>query len=542
MTPVGHRRIRALLPAALVLLAALIMHGWIAIWDHHVVTFTDSMDYLFMADFYRHTFYGGDAEFAVAHYRNTRFPPIFPLVLGAFGAGTEHQHLASILSNAIAVLALLSLYLWMRAERVSPWFAALLAFASLLFPYWFIVNLTPVSEALGIAICGTVFALLAQPAPGRTRLLVAALMVGIAPLVRGALVPLALGFVLWLAVRNRRAWRAVLWPSVLALAPFALWSVYRYLLGADSYGAYLSVERFSDASMQWPQVLWQQPWRLFQAFRSGWGGADGVAVDVAAGLILGLAAVGCWIRLRCNHLDAWFVAGYLGLILLWPFPAEMTRFVVAVFPFLLRCAATTATAVEKRAGWQFPYVNVAMALIFLTATLPAIARFSHRAALPVARELLGEKREARFFLAQNDDTALFTAEALARGRLVLEQAHSLLPEGSCLYASPYQVGVLHARHNIVAYPPGLAANADQTRAALGRCDYFFLGWWSAIDQGLPPLYPMPGLKGWTRAMLVSEITRDGHNYLAAALLQRIPEHQIGPERPSPADPTSDNPR
>ncbi|MFM7783372.1 MAG: hypothetical protein ACKPE6_01780 [Gammaproteobacteria bacterium] len=66
--------------------------------------------------------------------------------------------------------------------------------------------------------------------------------------------------------------------------------------------------------------------------------------DMATGrvvslLLLLVAVVGCLCRLLQNRADGWFVAGSLALLLIWPFPGQMMRFLFPLVPLLLVQAA-----------------------------------------------------------------------------------------------------------------------------------------------------------------------------------------------------------
>jgi hypothetical protein len=519
----GDRRRRGIAALSAVLLVALAVHGWIAAWDHSATTFSDSIDYLFMADFYRALAHGGDLEAARAHYGATRFPPLFPLLLGLAGGGTRHLHTAAIVSNAIAVLAVLAVWCWVRAERRDAVPAALVACALVLFPWHFLLNLTPVSEPLGILLCATAFALLARAPVEPARLLAAALVIGLAPLARTALLPLCIAFPLWLALRPETRWRQAWLPVLVAWLPFALWTLYRRSLGAEQYTSHLSAGQFAAAGMSWPSVLWQQPLRLLEASMYGWGMPDEPAWMFAASLLFaGLALAGCLLRLRRNRLDAWFVAGYLALVLIWPFPAEHTRFVVAVFPFLLVGAYTACESACARfrrpASWLPPAILGGLVLLL---SAPAWIRYAHRAALPVPDELLGEKREPSFFLLPTDREALAVMEINGRSRFLLQDADARLPASACLYASPPQLARLYARRRTIAYPAGLDADTGAARRRLAECDYFFVGGLKSRAYGIAPGYPERSLQGWTEPLLVSRMPYGRREIVAATLSRRI---------------------
>ena len=514
---------------ASVAILALLVHGWIAAYDYYATTFTDSMDYLFMADFYRMHFYGGGSESVLAYYRGTRFPPLFPLILGALGAGSEQQHVASILSNAIAVAASLAVWRWTRVGTGSPWLAAGFAGALVLQPYFFVLNLSPVSEPLGVLLTASVFALVASTEVARSRILLAALLAGLAPLARAALLPLPIALLVWLACRRKSLPR----PSglagiacVLSLFPYAGWYAYRRLLGAQQYEDFLP-ESSGDGS--WHGVVGEigievgtRVVRLVRAAHDLWCADPGTWTWVPVSLLIAAAATGCALRMRHGRADAWFLAGYVTLILLWPFPNEYRRFLILAYPAVLLCAWHAMDALFQRTDTAKAAQAAAalLATLVVTASLPSWQRFVHRAQMDVDDALLGEKREPGFFLQPTDGGAMAVTEAFGRARLLLMEADSVLPQGACIYSSPTQFARLYGKRASVEYPGDLGSDSERARSELTTCDWFFVSSWGASAYGLPAAYPSKALEGWTEPLLMSRFSPEHGGGLAAALVRR----------------------
>jgi hypothetical protein len=321
------------------------------------------------------------------------------MLLGAAGVGPDQQHLANILSNAIGVLAVLMVWVWVRIERKHAGVATLVALALLCFPYYFVLNLSAVSEPLGILLMAAAFAIVARQ-PGSARaILVAGLLIGIAPLARAALVPLPMAFVIWLIVSRRYALREVLLAASLACFPFLAWLAYRGMMGSDIYISYLTPERFGEARILWPEALWLQPLRVFDAFIGSMGGEYSAwTVGLGAG-ICAFAGFGCVLRLRQNRLDAWFYLGYMAMILLWPFPTELPRFLVAVYPCLLVCCVTAADRFARVtiSGRVAPAAPLLAGLIVL-ATVPTINQFAIARCCRLTRSCWGTSESRDSFL------------------------------------------------------------------------------------------------------------------------------------------------
>src|SRR5690606_12486413 len=89
--------------------------------------------------------------------------------------------------------------------------------------------------------------------------------------------------------------------------------------------------------------LAQLPRGWWRSFDPGLASHTGIVLVVLAGL----AVLGWLPRLRLLHLDALFLLAYLAMILLWPHPAHMRRFLYVVLPLGL-VYAQLACAVPGR--------------------------------------------------------------------------------------------------------------------------------------------------------------------------------------------------
>jgi hypothetical protein len=509
----------------LVALVGAIIYGWVASYNVTVTGFTDAMEYLFMADFYREALLGNGAGEAAAHYRTTRFPPVFPLILAIFGAGTDEQHAANIVACTIAVLAALSVWWWVRIDRDSSLAATMVAVGLLLYPMYFLINLFPVSEPLSILLLACCFALLSTPQPSRSRVLAAACIVGIAPLARTATLPLLVAFIIWLGLTRQHSLRQMALPLSAAFAPLLVWLAYRSTLSSDSYLEHLTLELMVKELGGWPNALWVQPQRLFLAAVDNWAGNTSTWISITVTAVISLlAATGCAIRLLRNRLDAWFLAGYVAMILIWPYPYELGRFLVVVYPMILLCCLTSLDSLREAAiRWRRWDVggsgHAALVLLVMAASASTILVFSQRAMLPVDDALLGDKREPIFFRIDSDKNALWAADVYARMRNLAAVAGKQVPEGECVYSTIPQLLQLHGSLRSVLYPLGLEGT-ESAEDELQDCNYFVIVAMVAAQLDLRELYPWQSLVGWTDMLLKSEFELDGESGLAAALLVR----------------------
>jgi len=514
-------------------LAAIVVYGWVAAYSRDSFGFSDSVEYLFMADFYRAWLYGGDIAQYAGHYGSTRYPPLFPLLLAGFGAGPTHPQWANGVSCLVAILAALAVWRWTRRDGALGRYGLWIAAAFLFYPAYFLLNLNVVSEPLAIGFLAWSFALLGEKELTRSRLLLASMLIGVALLARTALLPAVPALVFWMWRRRGVSLRWQAMAVALAAGPIVLWLAYRSTLKSETYLDSLSWADLVASAGAWPDLLWVLPGRLVAAVVSNWGTAPSALAILASTLLIALGAAGALIRLRRNDLDAWFLGGYVAMILIWPFPEEISRFLVVVYPCLLLAALTAARSLDSRvaARWGEKWTRGLQLLLVGTITLTTLATavaFARRATVPVDPELLGEKREAFFFLAPSPAEALRQAEIIARARLLAETLREQMPPGSCAYSVFPGFVKLHGKTDAIPYPGGIA-DAATAKARLTRCDYYFQAGFGAGRGAVPNTF----FEGWTQPVMVSNMESGTGPVAAAALLVRTEAADAAAQRVPP---------
>jgi hypothetical protein len=503
---------------------AIVVYGWIGLFDHSVMAFSDAMDYLILADFYRGPPSGNEGELLRVLYAQSRYPPIFPLLLAAVDAGGDAQHRAALLGSIIAVLAVFASAWWTYREYRSASTAIVVAVALTLYPAYFLLNLYPVTEPLMMALLAVVFALLAQDSRGPGARLLAAAIAGLLPLVRMAALPIIPVFIAWLLLHHRRERREVGLLVVVALLPTLAWQAYRSLLGAELYTEQIALGVILGELGGWPDLLWLQAGRFWDAALENFRGESAPAQQVLLGWLLVLALIG-WLRaLRRRAVHAGFLVVYLGMIYVWPYPAEIGRLLVVIHPLLIVYACVGASAIASRiaalpAPRAQPVSRTVVVLLLAALSGPAVMRFSERAALPVPAHVRQDQREALYFIADTNENAVRIAHDYAAIRELVSELGQRVPRGNCVFMTPPQLVMLNARVPASPYPPGLV-DPEQGQAALAGCDYFVLSAIASRQANYPPFYPWQALQGWTETVTMREVSLDGRTSLAIELLRR----------------------
>jgi len=500
------------------------VYGWVALYSMQSSGFSDSIEYLFMADFYRGWFFGEPIADRVGHYGTTRYPPLFPVTLAVFGAGSDHQDLANLVSGALAMIAPLCIWFWIKKEGFHSLHATWIALALLLYPAFFLINLNVVSEPLAIALLSLGLIGLGDGKVSNSRLLTASLVLGAASLARMALIPIVPALAIWLGFRRDVALRVKVLAVTISGAPSVAWLIYRSALKSETYVDALNFSKMMALAGGWPGALWTLPCRLFKAIVDNWESGFGIASLFPSVVLIILGISGCLLRLKQNKLDAWFLAGYIAMILLWPYPDELGRFIVIVYGGILLCAVHAAIAFDQRLAYWSSKAPIALTQLFLAgvigmASLTTFASFASRAAVEVDAELLGEKREAFFFRAESDRVAQTGAEVFGRARLLAESLSDHVPADDCVYAVFPEFVRLHGGIASFSYPSGLS-DAAIAKDQLTRCNYYFIAGFGTLQTQMPKLYPMNALAGWTSPVLASMIINENGEHIAAALLTR----------------------
>lgn len=505
----------------LALLFGGLAYGWIAAWAGNSSGFSDAIDYLFMADFYHEWLQGEPSKAAIEHYRSTRFPPAFPFLLALAGGGSANISQAILVSCIIAITTAACFGIWARAELRENKLTAWMALMLLWYPAYFLLNLNVVSEPMAMLMLCLIFILAGLHASPSITLTIA-LLIGLSPLVRTATLPLLPAFAIWLGWRRQITLGWKILAVVISTVPFLLWSMYRRALGADSYTDSLRPARILETMGGWPDALWVLPQRFFSGLAGNWESAQS-AFAFAATLLLMMAFAGLVLRLRRNALDAWFLIGYIVMIMIWPYPDETSRFLVVVYPILLLHAVVAANWLDGRmhARWRTPR-HLILKILVLSITLASAAamlRFADRAAVPMDAALLSDKRESYFFRAKTDAGAQAAAEVVGRARLLAAESARVVPEPACIYTDFPQFVALYSGRHAVPFPAKLG-DPERAQRLLRKCDYFLLAGFSGAQTRRGKLYPHRALQGWTRPVLISTMLHAGKVNTAAVLLER----------------------
>lgn len=423
----------------------------------------DDTWYLLMAEWLQARRETWELSWSMLQHR--QYPPLFPLALSLAGAGLEDTGHAHAMNAVFLALAAGAALLWFRIERFG-WSAALLAAALVPFNpvalYWLP---TLFSEHLYLLLTTLALALAALRREWAPLWLVIGIVVGLAIATRTTGWALAGAVTLHLLVS--RQW---LMLGFFAAGGAAGWLTIPWLMvGLPDAPGYL--DQFTELPYEFGVAfLLDQAEAIGRGWVTLWGGVPGA-------LIVLLAAVpGWWIRFRQNRPDAWYVPGYLAMLLAWPYPEHMSRFLWPLVPALLVCVHALLQrfgALGGRAGWS----ALAFAAV-VAATLPTgFARTLDRLLDPPPADLAGLSRMPEWTRSADREYAvgiLGTRQAMLRDMARIE---SMTDPGYCIYSEVPALVTAQAGRVALASPWERLEEVD--RFGLD-CLYYYL-----LPDGLP---------------------------------------------------------
>lgn len=372
--------------------AAALLAGLLVITPWMVGSFYDDGTYLVLAKAlasgkgYRYLNLPGAPE-------ATHFPPAYPaflaLVLRITPDFATAVAVAKLANAALLPCAGLGAYfLCRRTIRWPAWPAAIAALVGVTAPAMLAMNAALMSETLFLAVLFPTLVLSERLVRGEGRggsALIVGTLIGVLQLIRSIALPL-LGAVLLVLVVRRR-WRdtaVVLATAVAVVAPWLVWLVAHSgalppALAAN-YGSYRDWIRQS-ATQGWlafiEQVVRHNLLRHAMYIGDRFMPVAGVLPSkLAFGCFLVATAAAVSVLRRAAPVTLLFLAGYLALILTWPFPPD--RFYYPLEPFLAVLVASAG--VTTWSWWRAS-----------TAILPRLASVVGAAAVTIL--LGGQVRE-----------------------------------------------------------------------------------------------------------------------------------------------------
>ena len=475
----------------------------------------DGANYLMMAQHYSPYRSANPAAAEAATF--SRFPPLYPVVLAWLDPAVDLPR-AHVATTACLMLALIALYAWLRRERASTGQAALLVLLFAALPGSWLAGLSVQSEYLYLLLSLVALTLMAAYQQGgrNEALYGAALAVAATVLTRtigiSLFAPLIL--VLWRAPR-----RSAFIALTMAMLPLLAWHLVHQ--SENSYGESLI---WLYRGRVWEALRTQLAGEL-PALRKGFGdnfllGANPRFLADALGL-LAMAGV-AWRAVKLRP-DGIYVAAYLAILLVWPYPEEAQRFLWVLVPLLLAQPILSIAEFRRElADARVPrLITATSAGTILLMVLPALALAADRYRSAAYADLPGARGLVPWY-----DADPVAAEQVVSTEVILINAMQSIPQqvpaSDCVLATrPDLVNYFGRRRSV--FPP-LGSMPDSEYPAAQRqsgCRYVF--GMSSTDKRYPdPLYPLRRADPKLEFLYVSKLSDAvGHPKFVIAALARL---------------------
>jgi hypothetical protein len=488
------------------LLAALVL-GWVAWRDDVLGILSDGYVYLLEADAFANLEHGLSplGRFLFKEYP---FPPLYPLVLAAWGAGADTAGRATLVNAGLLGAVTGVLVYWYRRLDLPLTAAVLLAAVFMCLPVTWLTAMDIQSEPLYLLLSVATLLLVSDADDSISRWRLAGACCGLAVVTRSAGVAL-LGAFLWTwwssgSSRDRPA-------AVCALAPGVLWWGLRVALG--DHAGYLSSDRAIYLGTL-AKVLEIMQTNLRALAELGMRSLDlGAHRHVAIALtFFAVAAVaGLLLRLRAGRCDARYVVCYSVVILLWPYPEHMRRFLFVVLPLLGGYAlAACGAGLQRTVAPRF----VSLALCSLATTLGLLALPSTAS---IALGLFGARTSEDRALLRAPSSYLLENPALGRRwvamttpiRTLAAEARRLVPGDACLNAVIAEMVMFYVRRPVLDLDV-TKGRPEVLATRVTACPYVVMvNFVTYPTNGLPALYPLHVLG--TRLEVLAATGDDPHD-------------------------------
>jgi hypothetical protein len=466
----------------------------------------DSVSYLTLARHYAGT--AGPFLEPWARFQG-HFPPLFPLALalagGATGVLAAHVVVALF---AIAALAMVYAYGWLRFERPVP--ALLLALAFLATPTAWIGVKGILSEPMYLflslaALCHYEWRLERAPGARAADWALFGLLLAAVALTRAAGMALVLAYAVHALVRLVREpgvprWKPGL-PLAIALAALGLWIAMRPSPDTDNYA--LSVGGMLRAWVDEPWTLARLSWG---AIGGGWISTFTASAEVSPvpklvfAVVALLALAGSVRRALANRLDGWYALAGVAMVFAWVFPeGDIRRLLYPLVPLLLAHAAGFVIALAERVGGlrHRRLVLAGLALVPVLVCLPATLLVAQKSQDNVA--LVPGHRYAAA-----DITDYYTILNTTRARAMAARQAAVLygleqlkretpPDARILWVRPEYVALLGGREAVPFYN-GWDAHALAEAIRSSRATHVVLATLYKSDLRWKMADPMPVMK------------------------------------------------
>jgi len=306
---------------------------------------SDTPIYVLLADHFSP--YYGCADWFSFLFARYPFPPLYPVVLGLLGGGSQHVVWTHLIGALTICLCAGAYCYWLLQQHWTNRLAVLQTLVFVLMPITLFTAIDVLSEHLYLllTLLGLIF--IGRDDARSTHWYAAACVIGLAALVRTVGITGVAAFILywWMNTRGTRCRGA----PFLALLPTLIWAAIKQVYDFDS-SYVISVIKF-PLTETIPALLAEAPGNIAALWEHGVENIDILHSATVTRLLpvpLLFAFLGLLMRLRNGRFDAIYVALYFCVIVFWPHGDHAGRFLFSLAPLLLFYLTYAADRIAKR--------------------------------------------------------------------------------------------------------------------------------------------------------------------------------------------------
>ncbi len=429
---------------------------------------------------------------------HNRFPPLYPLILGFFGADSENIQTAVGVNCLLFIISCLVVGLWNWRETKAPYIAIFLTTVFALLPASLIFTQEIWSEFLYILLSYLVLLFLSDNdhRTNKTWLLIG-LIISLVTITRTVGLTLVITYAILLILNKPRNSLLLL---ILSILPFTTWYAFNslktssqgYLTEIIGQAQSFSLLNLHHYLQEWCLGFWQS-WCWLFTLNNGTGLSLIQSLLVVFCLLL--AIIGFLIRIRKKTADAIYLIVYLSVLFIWPYSSDhfITRFQYPLIPIYLLCIwqAINTLAVTK---FRLRLMSCAIVASILFLIAPADIRVFARAYANIDDDLRPYTRTREWLLSKTEIQGQQTVRNMKVTIELLQKIQKRIPAHECVYAVQAPLVMLHARR-ITGVLPATGTDLKLFMEQTGSCR-FILGM-NLVDHGgrFPRFYPLARIQG-----------------------------------------------
>lgn len=394
-----------------------------------------------------------------------QYPPLFPFTLSLTGEVLVNQDNALIMNALFLALSTGVAMIWFIREGFSTASSVLAAILLMFNPmalYWLP---TLFSEHLFILLTTLALALASFRSGKVTIWLGIGVIVGLSVATRSAGWPLAGGMLIFLAFNQKFK---LIYGFVIGLVAGLLLIPF-LKAGFPHVKSYTGALIDSLKIFNW-EFLAQQARALLAGWRLLWGSDTGALLAV----ILVLPGLG--VRLLRNRPDAWYILVYLAMLIVWPYPDHMSRFLWPLMPAFLVAGYSSAELFRNIKYASFVF-SLFIGCIFLLSVPNGLGKTLERVMNPPTGELYNLSRMLEWTRSSDRQTGINTLRARRQFLIDMQQIRKITDSGSCIYSELSMMVTVHTQRVSLASP---WRTLDEIDASQTQCLYYYM-----IPSALP---------------------------------------------------------